>query len=382
MSRRFLSRLSFTQHLSHQSKTSATQTPHLTLTNFTPKARHQPIMASNSAAWLTAAKAKPFEVRPAPLWTPAENEILVRNHAVAVNPVDGSLQTLAWWPFEYPTILGQDIAGEVVAVGSNVTEFKPGTRVLGHAVGMATKQNKDNAFQAYTIVQTSMASEIPNQISYENAAVIPLGLSTAASGLFQDGFLELQLPTEPAQKPTGKTLLIWGGSSSVGSNAIQLAVAAGYSVITTASAKNFSYARRLGASEVFDYNSPSIVADLLKAFQGKTIAGALDCIGGAAWGICMDVVLKSNGAKFVATTKRGFPEPPEGVSIKSVFATTIKDNHVGKAVYVDFLPKALKAGTFMPAPEPLIAGKGLESVQGAVDLHSKGVSAKKVVVLL
>lgn len=339
-------------------------------------------MASNTAAWLTAAKAIPFEVKSAPLWEPAENEILVRNHAVAINPVDNSLQSLAFYPLNYPSILGQDVAGEVVAVGPNVTQFKKGDRVLGHAVGMATKRNQDNAFQAYTILRTNMVSEIPNSISFESAAVIPLGLSTAASGLFQDGFLNLQFPTEPPQKQTEKTLLIWGGASSVGSNAIQLAVAAGYEVITTASPKNFEYVKKLGASQVFDYNSSTVGDDLLNAFKGKTIAGALDCIGGPACQICVNVVHKSTGDKFVSTTKRGFADPPEGVTIKAIFGTTIKDNQVGKAVYRDFLPKALKAGTFVPAPEPLVAGKGLENVQAAVDLHKKGMSARKVVVSL
>ncbi|MCJ1458808.1 hypothetical protein MMC28_009182 [Mycoblastus sanguinarius] len=339
-------------------------------------------MASNTAAWLTAAKITPFEVKSASLWAPAENEILVRNHAVAINPVDGSLQSFAWWPLNYPTILGQDVAGEVVAVGPNVTRFKKGDRVLGHAVGMATKRNQDNAFQAYTVVQTNMACEIPDSISFESAAVIPLGYSTAASGLFQDAFLNLQFPTVPPQKPTGKTVLIYGGASSVGSNAIQLAVAAGYEVITTASPKNFEYVKKLGASQAFDYNSSTVGDDLLNAFKEKAIVGALDCIGGLGWGICIDVVHKSAGNKFVSTTKPGFPDPPEGVTIKSVFGTSIKDNQVGKAVYDDFLPKALKAGTFVPAPEPLVAGKGLESVQSAVDLLRKGVSARKVVVSL
>jgi hypothetical protein len=82
------------------------------------------------------------------------------------------------------------------------------------------------------------------------------------------------------------------------------------------------------------------------------------------------------------TTKRGFPDPPEGVSVKHIFRTSIKDNHVGKAVYNDFLPKALKAGTFVPAPDPLVVGKGLESIQAAVDLQQKGVSARKLVVSL
>ena len=339
-------------------------------------------MASNTAAWITAAKSKPFEVKEAPLGTPAENEILVRNHAVAINPVDGSLQTIAWWPLDYPTILGHDVAGEVAVVGPGVTRFEQGARVLGHTVGMVTKRNEENAFQAYTILKTNMASEIPDSISYESAAVIPLACSTAAAGLFQYEYLNLQFPTETPQKPTGKTVLIWGGASSVGCNAIQLAVAAGYEVVTTASPKNFEYVKKLGASEVFDYKDPAVNEKLVSYFKGKTIAGALDCIGAGAWTICMDVVNKSTGTKFVATAKRGFPDPPEGVTIKSLFAITIKDNEVGKAVYEDFLPKALKAGTFVPAPEPLIAGNGLESVQAAVELQQKGVSAAKIVVTL
>lgn len=339
-------------------------------------------MTSNTAAWLPAAKHTPFEVKSAPFWTPEENEILVKNHAVAVNPVDSTLQAFAWWPLNYPTILGQDVAGEVVAVGPNVIRFKEGDRVVGHAVGMATKRNQDNAFQAYTILQMNMASRLPRNISFERASVLPLGLSTAACGLFQDTNLRLQYPTEPRQKSTGKTLLIWGGASSVGSNAIQLAVAAGYEVITTASPKNFEYAKRLGATQVYDYNRPTITEDLLNAFKDKTIAGALDCIGGTSTKVCMDIVHKSKGDKIISSTKRDWPDPPQGLTMCSIFGTTLKDNAVGKAIYEDFLPKALDAGTFIPAPEPLVAGKGLESLQGAVDTVAKGISAKKVVVLL
>ena len=339
-------------------------------------------MASNTAAWITAPKSKPFEVKGAPLGTPAENEILVRNHAVAINPVDSSLQTLGWGSLNYPTILGHDVASEVVAVGPGVTRFKQGARVLGEPVGMVTKRNEENAFQAYTILKTNMASEIPDSMSFESAAVIPVGCSTAAAGLFQDEFLNLQFPTQPPQKPTGKTILIWGGASSVGCNAIQLSIAAGYEVVTTASSKNFQLVKKLGASEVFDYKDPAVSDKLVNYFKGKTLAGALDCIGGDASPICMNVVHKSTGTKFVATVQPNFPDPPEGVTIKNLFAITIKDNQVGKAVYEDFLPLALKAGTYVPAPEPLIAGKGLESVQGAVELQQKGVSAAKIVVSL
>ena len=275
MSRRFLPHHSPTQVFSRRSANfpSKSVSPlaltnrYLTSVKSSTNTLHHSTMASNTAAWITAAKSKPFEVKEAPLGTPAENEILVRNHAVAINPADGSLQTGGWWPLDYPTILGHDVAGEVVAVGPGVTRFRQGARVLGEPVGMVTKRNEENAFQAYTILKTNVASEIPDSISYERAAVIPLGCSTAAAGLFQDEKLNLQFPTEPPQKPTGKTVLIWGGASSVGCNAIQLAVAAGYEVVTTASPKNFEYVKKLGASEVFDYKDPAVSDKLCEFLQ-------------------------------------------------------------------------------------------------------------------
>lgn len=338
--------------------------------------------ATNNAAWIKAAKSHPFVVEPAPVWTPEANEILVKNHAVAINPVDGSLQAAGWWPLNYPTMLGQDVAGVVAAVGPGVTSFKVGDRVVGHAVGMATKRDQDNAFQEYTIVQTNMATLLPDQIAYEKAAVLPLAMSTACCALYQDTHLKLQLPTVPAQKPNGKTFIVWGGASAVGSNAIQLAKNSGYEVITTASPKNFEYVKKLGASQVFDYASPTVQDDLINAMKGKTSAGALDCIGGAPQGILQQVLAKSEGVKAVASTKRGWPEPPEGVQMYSIFGTTLKDNFVGKAIYNDFLPAALAAGTYVPAPEPIIVGKGVEKIQEAVDLVKKGVSAAKLVVTL
>ncbi|RWA03699.1 hypothetical protein EKO27_g11407 [Xylaria grammica] len=337
---------------------------------------------NNMAAVITEAKAHPFVIRPAPVWTPGAHEILVKNEAVAINPVDGNLQYMSIYPLNYPTVLGQDIAGTVVAIGPGVTRFRVGDRVVGHATGMTSGRQQDGGFQLYTTLQTNMASPIPANMSYEAAVVLPLALSTAAAGLFQKGLLNLQRPLEPARQPTGETLLVWGGASSVGSNAIQLAVAAGYEVITTASAHNFDYVKRLGASQVFDYHSPTVHEELLSAFKPKTLAGVMDCIGAPAWGICVDVALKTPGNKFVATTKRGFPDPPDGVSLNAIFGLTIKDDEISRVIYEDFLPKALEAGSFKPAPEPLIVGQGLESIQAAVDLHRAGVSAQKIVVKL
>jgi NADPH:quinone reductase-like Zn-dependent oxidoreductase len=337
---------------------------------------------SNAAAWLTAEKAHPFEIKSAPLGSPADDQILVKNHAVAINPIDGKLQALAIYPLPYPTILGQDVAGKIVAVGPNVTRFKKGDRVIGNTTGFTTKRDTEKAFQSYTILETGLSSKIPDGIPFEAAAVLPLSVSTAASGLFNPDFLALLLPTEPPRNPTGKTLLVWGGASSVGGSAVQLAVAAGYEVFATCSAKNFAHVQKLGASRVYDYSSSNVVDEIVTALKEKTFVGAFDAVGGAAWTPTAEVVQRAQGVKFVATVTPRFPEPPEGVIMKQMFALSIRLNHVGRAVWEEYLPKALEKGSFVPAPEPLVAGHGLESVQVGVDLLRKGVSARKVVVTL
>ena len=307
---------------------------------------------------------------------------------------------------KYPFILGLDVAGEVVEIGPGVTRFKVGDRVVGHANATDKQCNSPThgAFQTYTVLLVNAASPIPLTLSYESAAVLPLGLSTAACGLFQKDQLGLQYPST-SPKPTGKILLVWGGSTSVGCNGIQLAVAAGYEVITTCSPKNFDYVKKLGAREAFDYNSKTVVSDIINAFKGKPAAGALS-IGARAAENCLDVLDKCSGNKFISMATYPIPQPPpknilslaasymsgmaniwvksktRGIRNNFIFGSSLLYNEVGKAVYVDFLPRALAEGTYIAAPDPLVVGKGLESIQKGLDVQMKGVSAKKVVISL
>ncbi|ETI21160.1 hypothetical protein G647_07504 [Cladophialophora carrionii CBS 160.54] len=353
-------------------------------------------MASNMAAWLTAEKAHPFEVKPAPLATPGEGQILVKNRAVAMNPIDCKLQFKALYPLKYPTILGHDVAGEIVAVGPHVRGFAVGDRVVGNTVGFNTKRDTEMGFQAYTVLETRLTSKIPDAISFDRAAVLPLSVSTAADGLFNVDCLALQLPTVPARAPTGETLLVWGGASSVGCSAIQLAVGAGYEVVATASPANFAYVTRLGASQVFDYNKADVVKEVLAALEGKTLVGAFDAVGGPAWAPAAEVVhlhegykkakarsdTPGEGRRFVTTVTPRFPEPPVGVTMEQMLALSLRDNNLAGPIWGEYLPKALQEGTFVPAPEPLVVGHGLECIQTGVDTLERGVSARKVVVTL
>lgn len=140
-------------------------------------------MPSNSASWLVGEKAHPLEIKTAPYNLPGDKEVLVKNAALAINPVDWALQALAIFPLKYPVILGADIAGEVLEVGNGVTRFKKGDRVLAFALGSVNQTQSQGAFQEYAIIQQQLASVIPDSLSFERAAVLLLCVATAAAGL-------------------------------------------------------------------------------------------------------------------------------------------------------------------------------------------------------
>ncbi|EMC99382.1 hypothetical protein BAUCODRAFT_120648 [Baudoinia panamericana UAMH 10762] len=282
--------------------------------------------STNHAAFCPApGKHLPFTVSPAPYTQPCAGELVIRTHALAVNPVDHMLPDFGTFMFthiKYPAVFGFDVSGEVVEVGKGVTRFHVGDRVVGCAFGADKERNRnaEGGFQEYVVTMAEHTSPIPDSLSYEQAAVIPLGLSTAAAALFQKDQLALPYPPSNGaqaeeKKKKNETLLIWGGSTSVGSNAIQLATAAGYDVITTCSPRNNSYCQSLGAGACFDYNSPTCVADIAKAFQGKLCAGAV-AIGNGGVDRCMDVLartdqvkMKANRKRFIAMVSFTFPTP-------------------------------------------------------------------------
>jgi NADPH:quinone reductase-like Zn-dependent oxidoreductase len=372
-------------------------------------------MPENTALWI-AAKRGPFTVGPAPYTAPGADELVVRVRAVAVNPVDRLQQTLGdlftpWTP--YPFVVGSDVAGEVVEVGRDVTRFRVGDRVVGYAAGSDKGRNRaaEGGFQHYVVLVAHMTSPLPDAVSFEAASVIPLGVSTAACGLFQKDFLGMNAPSATAA-PTGKTLIVWGGSTSVGSNAIQLAVAAGYEVITTSSPRNFAYVKGLGASEAFDYASKTVIADMVAFLGGREIAGAL-AIGPGSAAACVDLVGRCTGVRFVAmaTPPTSWDDVPAGrgrifhlapalarmivgtlalnqkarrhhVRTKMIWGSALIANEVGPMIFEAFLPAALAEARFVAAPRPQVVGTGLAQIPVALERQRQGVSATKLVVTL
>ena len=333
----------------------------------------------NQAAW-QCAPGHPLRIGVADLPELAANEILIRNAAIAINPIDWILQEIALLPWlEYPAILGSDVAGEVEAVGRGVERFKAGDRVIGQAVGTTVNEPAQGAFQHHTTVLDHMAAPIPDDMAFADAAVLPLGLGTAASGLYGRTQLALAPPLHaPVARP--EVVLVWGGSSSVGCNAIQLAVASGYRCIAIASARNATLLKALGAGEVLDHASPTIVEDVVEAMRGRRLAGTLHATG--SMDDCFAVVAGCDGSHRVAATLTPPEERPVGVEATQISGTSLKDDEVGPMIYRDFLPQALASGAFVPAPPAKVVGEGLEMLQPALETLKAGVSAAKVVVTL
>ena len=140
---------------------------------------------------------------------------------------------------------------------------------------------------------------IPDSLPFEKAVVLPLSLSTAAAGLYQKSLLGLPYPTKDPEF-TGKAVLIWGGSSAVGSSAIQLAVASGVYVATTAHRKHYDYVKDLGATHVFDHDDPDVVQEILTAFaKAKQFVGVFDAISSDETIICCSQITNKLGGGLV-----------------------------------------------------------------------------------
>lgn len=334
---------------------------------------------TDRAAWQHA-PGHPLQICAADLPQLAANEIRIRNAAIAINPIDWILQEIALLPWlEYPAILGSDVAGEVEAVGAGVERFKVGDRVIGQAVGTTVNQPAQGAFQQRTIVLDHMAAPIPDDIAFADAVVIPLGLGTAASGLYGRTQLALAPPSH-SRSARDEVVLVWGGSASVGCNAIQLAVASGYRCVATASHHNAELLKELGASEVIDYSSPTVVEDVIRAVRGEPLAGTMHATGET--NDCFAVVERCRGSRRVAATLPPPKERPAGITATQISGTSLKDDEIGPIIYQDFLPRALATRTVVPAPPAKVVGHGLESLQFALEALKAGVSAAKVVVTL
>ncbi|GAB4373239.1 MAG: NADP-dependent oxidoreductase [Elainellaceae cyanobacterium] len=178
----------------------------------------------------------------APLPAIAEDDVLIRVYAAAVNPVDwkireGYLQ--GFLSYDLPLILGWDVSGVIEAVGAGVKTFKPGDEVYSRP-----NIERDGAYAEYIAVKASEVAFKPKTVDHVHAAAVPLAGITAWHCLF-----------EAAQLTAGQRVLIHAAAGGVGSYAVQFARWKGAYGIGTASARNQDFLLELGANQVIDYQT-------------------------------------------------------------------------------------------------------------------------------
>src|SRR5438270_7321710 len=231
-------------------------------------------------AAILPSKGGPLEVVQRPTPTPGPTDLLIQVKSIALNPIDHYMRDMGFVISSYPAIVGSDIAGIVLSQGSSVPcdAPKPGTRVTGFCPCFFAHGAPDyGAFQEKVLVPASNVTPLPDSVSFNEGSVLPMAVGTAWSGWYSIG-----IPRDTKYSPEDKKgMLVWGGSSSIGSAAIQSAKLFGFIVYATASSKHHDYLKKLGAHKVFDYKDENVVQNIVNAAKedGVTIREGYDSIG-------------------------------------------------------------------------------------------------------
>jgi alcohol dehydrogenase len=221
-----------------------------------------------------------------PVPEPAAGQVLVKVHAAGLNPVDfktrrGDLKLVQ--RYALPAVMGNELAGEVVACGARAQRLRVGDRVF-----VRVAKDAMGAFAQYAAVEEDDAAIVPARLDMEKAAAVPLA-----------GLTALQALRDELRVAGGQRLFIPGGAGGVGTFAIQLARHFGARVATTASPRGEALVRRLGAETVVDYTRERPAAVL------SGLDGAFDLVGGETLAQAFAIV--KPGATVVSIA--GMPEP-------------------------------------------------------------------------
>jgi len=238
------------------------------------------------------------EARPIPTFQ--EDEVLIKVNASSVNPVDWKILSGKMGPPPRDNIPGFDCSGVVAAVGSAVTRLKVGDEVWADVVDRPDGVLKLGAYAEYVATKERKTGLKPTNLSFDQAAVVPLVGLTALQGLQK--CLVLQ---------KGATVLILGGSGGNGICAIQIAKAHGATVYTTCSAKNVDFVKSLGADEVIDYTND----DWSEVLKGRNLDSVFDTVGQDGTAQKAAQVLKDNG-KILAIMGECKEALPRGITFQ------------------------------------------------------------------
>lgn len=196
--------------------------------------------------------------------------VLIKMQATSVNPLDFKIRSGVFpaWVTEFPAILHGDISGIVESVSPEITRFKKGDEVYGCVGGLLSLSG---ALADYVLADQDLIAKKPKNLSFKEAAALPLVLETAWQGLFQRACI----------KP-GQNILVYGGTGGVGHIAALLGKAAGANVtVTVSSVKKVDLLQKLGIQNIFNYKDTSIEEAIQRFTNGKGFDVVFDTVGAA-----------------------------------------------------------------------------------------------------
>ncbi|OBT54774.1 hypothetical protein VE04_03464 [Pseudogymnoascus sp. 24MN13] len=326
-----------------------------------------------------------MELAEIPIPKLAQNQVLIRVGSIAQNPTD--VQSLDSSAFGDGAVLGCDFVGTVEELGNAVSSLKIGDRVAGLIWGGEIPGL--GAYSQYTVADEKICFKVPDQISSNDAATVSLATATAWLALFSENCLNI---SRKEDNPT--PVLVWGGSSSVGAFAIQLARAYSIPVVTVCSPRNFDLCKSLGAIHVFDYNDEDVVEKIQSV--APNIAHVFDCIGSQSSStIASKAVVETGGVLCSVRPGKQFTDNVESrvevvdVLVWTVFLkdhtykqftwpASVADHTLGIELFQK-LPNWLQDGTLQTNTSKVLPG-GLSAVPGGFQVHRDGmISGYKLV---
>lgn len=227
---------------------------------------------------------------------PGENEVLIKVHSIALNPVDWKTLAYSSTP---GAVSGCDFAGTVAGpVGpKSQRRWNEGARVCGWVMGANPLRPSNGSFAEYVVAKADLLFQIPDEISFETAATLGINASTGGLALFKTLGLSF---AERKVTPSSPSVLVYGGATSSGMVAIQLLRLAGYRAIAVCSPQNFALVKDLGAEVAFDYHVVTCGKDI-HAYTQDDLCYALDCISSTgSMSICYDALRTRPGAQYVS----------------------------------------------------------------------------------
>lgn len=313
---------------------------------------------------------------------PGPTEVLIQVKAIALNPFDYKQLEFGRQVAEWPAVLGVDGAGIITAVGSEVSKFKVGDEVFAALIGSP----KAAAYQEVACLSENLVGKKPAGLTFEEVASMPVCYITAVACIATVFKFPMPfLPGAVTDGPRPKSILVLGGSSSVGAAAIQVLRQAlpDAVILATSSSKHHAHLQSLGADAAFDQTSVSLVNDIKAATSdGKGVEMMLDAVAGAAAQPNIFDAFDPSGPRLYAEVSTGAAiEPPEGVERHIVFGYALFKVPGGLNA-MSALSDLLAQGKYKVPIKVKVIGTGFEAIDAGLQELKAGVSGTKLVVSL